>query len=62
MTGQGKAAAMIDDADKALDKLRLDAARWRFYSVRVAALLNIPLEEFEREVDGAISDQAGATE
>lgn len=53
---------MFDDADKALDEMRRDVARWRFYSARVAALLGVSLEEFEREIDGAISDEGKAAE
>lgn len=62
MEGCGKAAEMLDAADKALDELRCDAIRWRFYSTKVAAILNIPLEQFEREIDGAIARQRKAGE
>ncbi|WP_153785296.1 hypothetical protein [Pseudomonas sp. EMN2] len=62
MDDQGKAAAIIDDAEKALDELRLNASRWRFYSAKVAAILNISIEEFEREVDGAMAAQGKADE
>lgn len=50
----GEASAAIDAADRELDAMARDAARWRYYAGRVAAMMGLSIEEMAREIDEAI--------
>ncbi|EMG2118088.1 hypothetical protein ACV344_29765 [Pseudomonas aeruginosa] len=55
MAEDNRAAALFAEAELALDTMRRDAERWRYYAGRVAFKLGITIEEMAIEIDTAIA-------
>lgn len=61
MSEDCRAEALYAEAEHALDTMRQDAQRWRYYASRVALMLGTTVEQMAVEIDAAIatSNRAG---